>query len=637
VPFSREKTGTPPRLTRVAALQPAPERRRARPGSLERPVNGRLYRGTWLLVGLPLLVLAFSVARPSALQPPNLPAAFDAQAAASLATQLATTYPIRGAGTAGDAGAASWLTQQLQPYGFVVRREPFTVTVAGSGRVHGVNLLAARSGLSEKTIVVMAHRDDAGVGPGANDNASGTAALVELARAYVPSASGPRVALPYTLLFLSTDAEVQGGAGAAWFAAHAPEARNVIAVLNLDAIAGARRPRLELNADTPRSATAGLAETMRTQIAAQTGLDPTRPSGLRQLIDLAFPFSRYEQAPFVSRGIPAVTVTTGPDRPGNGVGDGIGDLHLLRLAQIGRAAQGTIDALEQGIALSPGPGSYLFLGSRIVRGWAIELVLIACLLPFLAAAVDLFARCRRRRIPVAPALRAYRSRLGFWAWCGLLFGLFSLLGAWPGGAARPPALRAVQWPGGALVALAALAFLGWLVARDRLIPRRAVSAEEELAGHTAALLALGVVGLLVAATNPFALLFVLPSLHLWLWLPQLRGASRWARVLVLLAGFAGALLLLWSFAGRYGLGWDAPWYLVWLFAVGYAPASLLVIGLGWLAGAGQLVALVGGRYAPYPRAAERPPRGPLRELVRQVVLARRRRRAPEQLRRALHG
>ena len=38
----------------MAAVPPAPERRRPRRGSLERPVNGRLYRGTWLLVGLPL-------------------------------------------------------------------------------------------------------------------------------------------------------------------------------------------------------------------------------------------------------------------------------------------------------------------------------------------------------------------------------------------------------------------------------------------------------------------------------------------------------------------------------------------------------------------------------------------------------
>src|SRR5581483_11641133 len=194
-------------------------------------------------------------------------------------------------------------------------------------------------------------------------------------------------------------------------------------------------------------------------------------------------------------------------------------------------------ALEQGVALAPGPGSYLFLGTRIVRGWAIELVLIACLLPFLAAAVDLFARCRRRRIPVSPALRAYRSRLGFWAWCGVGFALFTALHAWPGGGARPPALRTVHWPGGALVGVGILVFLGWLVSRDRLIPRRPVSAEEVLAGHAAALLALGVVGLLVVATNPFALIFVLPSLHLWLWLPQVREAPRWVQLLVLAAGF----------------------------------------------------------------------------------------------------
>jgi hypothetical protein len=622
----------------VAALPPAPERRRARPGSLERPVNGRLYRGTWLLVGLPLLVLAFSVARPSALQPPALPPAFDAGTAADLARQLSTSYPIRGAGTPEAAGAARGLTQQLTPYGFDVRREPFEADVPGQGRVRGVNLLATKPGLSQKTIVLMAHRDDAGTGPGAVDNASGTAALVELARAYAPSATGARVVrLPYTLLFLSTDAAAEGGLGAAAFAQHAPERRNVIAVLHLVAVAGAGRPRLELNGDTPRTATAGLAETVRLQVAAQSGSDPTRPSALRQLIDLGFPYSRYEQAPFVTRGIPAVTLTTSPDRPGDGIGDTAAGIHAGRLGQIGRAAQNTIDALQQGVALAPGPGSYVFLGTRIVRGWAIELVLIGCLLPFLATAVDLFARCRRRRIRVAPALRAYRSRLAFWAWVGGLFALFTVLGAWPGGAARPPALRDVHWPGGALIGLGALVFVGWIVSRDRLIPRRAVHPEELLAGQTAALLALGVVALLVVATNPYALIFVLPSLHIWLWLPQLRDAPRWVQGIVLVAGFAGAALLLWSFGARYGLGWDAPWYVAWLFSLRYAPVAAAVIALGWLAAAAQLVAAVGGRYAPYPSAAERPPRGPLREVVRTLVLARRRRRAPETAREALHG
>src|SRR5919201_633431 len=84
-----------------AAVPPPAMRRRPRPGSLDRPVNGRLYRGTWLLVGLPLLVLAFSVARPPALQPPNLPPAFDRGDAANLADELATGFPNRAPGTPG--------------------------------------------------------------------------------------------------------------------------------------------------------------------------------------------------------------------------------------------------------------------------------------------------------------------------------------------------------------------------------------------------------------------------------------------------------------------------------------------------------------------------------------------------------
>jgi hypothetical protein len=108
------------------------------------------------------------------------------------------------------------------------------------------------------------------------------------------------------------------------------------------------------------------------------------------------------------------------------------------------------------------------------------------------------------------------------------------------------------------------------------------------------------------------------------------------RASVFLAGFIGPAYLVWSFATHYGLGWDAPWYLLKLFAVGYAPLPLLVIGLAWLAVAGQLAALASGRYAPYPTPQERPRRGPLRELVRTLVLAQRRRAAVTEARRAVN-
>jgi MFS family permease len=257
------------------------------------------------------------------------------------------------------------------------------------------------------------------------------------------------------------------------------------------------------------------------------------------------------------------------------------------------------------------------------------------LLPFLAAAVDLFARCRRRRIRIAPALRSYRSRLGFWAWVGAVFLFFRAIGLW-GGGNGPPSLTSVSWPGGALLALVLLAGAGWLVARSRLLPRRPIRPEERLAGHSAALLALGVVGLLVAATNPYALIFVLPSLHAWLWLPQVQTRHPGLRAAVLAAGFLGPAYLVWTFATHDGLGWDAPWYIVKLFAIGYAPLTLLVIGLAWLAAAGQLAALAANRYAPYPTPQERSRRGPLRELIRTLVFAPRRRAAMNDARRAVN-
>jgi hypothetical protein len=400
-------------------------------------------------------------------------------------------------------------------------------------------------------------------------------------------------------------------------------------------------PRIEIAGDTPRSPAASLVATTVAQIQQEAGDQPGRPSALRQLIDLGFPFSLYGQSPFVARGIPAVTLTTAPDRPPNGFSDTPAQLDALRLGQLGRAAQNVLDSLDQGLDLAQGTSSYVFLGPRLIRGWAVELVLVAGLLPYFAAVVDLFARCRRRRIPIAPALRSYRSRLAFWLWSGAVFFLFAVLGVWPGGTARPPALEgtsALQWPTAGVAGLAVAMLVGWFVSRDRLMPRRPTGSEEQLAGYAGALLGLGVVALLVVATNPFALVFVLPALHIWLWLPQVRTSPRWVRAAVLVAGFAGPGLLLWSFAVRYGLGFDAPLYIAELFALGYASFPAFVIGLAGLAGAAQLVALTSGRYAPYPEELDGRRRGPVRQLIRRAVLAQHsRRRASEQGSRALEG
>ena len=625
----------------MAALPPGSTRRRPRRGTLERPVSGRLYRGTWLLVGIPLLLAAFSVHKPNPLPTPQpaLPASFDGSEAKALASDLARLYPDRVPGTAGAVGARQWVREQFAPYGLKVGADAFRAKLPGIGERTLVNQIVVVPGHSPDEIVVMAHRDDDGQGPGANDNASGIAALVQLAQSYGSSAGARAVSPQHTLVFVATDGGAFGLLGARRFAE--THQGHVVAAINLTALGG-RGPRMVLAGLEPRLASPAVVETAAQRVLEQAGQRPAHAGGLEQLVDLAFPFTLYEQGPLLAHGMPALTLTSGGERPPATFLDRPELLDTASLTQLGRSAQQLLRWLDYGAELAPGTSSYVYFGPRVLPGWAIELVLLAMLLPFLVSAVDLFARCRRRHIPLAPALRSYRSRAWFWLWAALVFELFALAGVWPAAPAvpLPPTVSpATDWPIFGLIALLTLVGLGWIVVRQRLAPWRPISATEELAGTTAALLALAVVALLVVATNMFALIFLLPSLHAWLWLPHVRRKPLGTRLAVLGAGFLGPLLLFGSFAARYGLGLDTPWYLAELTATGFVRLPALAIAIGWLAAAGQVSALTVGRYAPYPSARERPPRGPLREVVRRSVLtvrdARRRRAGAE--RRAMEG
>jgi aminopeptidase YwaD len=69
----------------------------------------------------------------------------------------------------------------------------------------GYNIIGTLRGASDETIVVGGHYDSVNAGPGAGDNASGTAALIELARVM-----GSRSQPQHTLVFIAFDAEELG-------------------------------------------------------------------------------------------------------------------------------------------------------------------------------------------------------------------------------------------------------------------------------------------------------------------------------------------------------------------------------------------------------------------------------------------
>src|SRR5262245_27376002 len=119
----------------IATPEPPSRRRRRRRGSPERPVNSRLYRGTWLLVGIPLLVAAFSVEHPSPLPAPTTPTTlFDGVSAVSTAQELTRLYPDRSPGSAGSLGATRWLIDKMKLYSFAPQVDTFTAMIPGVGK-----------------------------------------------------------------------------------------------------------------------------------------------------------------------------------------------------------------------------------------------------------------------------------------------------------------------------------------------------------------------------------------------------------------------------------------------------------------------------------------------------------------------
>ena len=214
---------------------------------------------------------------------PPLPPSFDGPATRTLAIDFARTFPARPPGSARALAAATWFRDHMAPYGLPVADDTWHQDVPGLGRVELQNLWAVARGTSSDAIVVMAHRDNTGIGPGANDDASGTAALIELARSYARTSSAQPgttaaegVRPVHTLVFLSTDGGSFGGLGAERFVRHLPF--RVIATVNLTAIAGKGPPRIVIAGDTPRSPATTLVETAAKRVLEQTGVPARRTS-----------------------------------------------------------------------------------------------------------------------------------------------------------------------------------------------------------------------------------------------------------------------------------------------------------------------------------------------------------------------
>lgn len=118
-----------------------------------------------------------------------------------------------------------YIEQEMAALGFAVERQVF------AGNLPGTNVFAELAGSGEGIYILGAHFDSVAQSPGANDNATGVAAVLAAARILVDEQD----CLEHGILFAFFDQEENGLIGSRAFAEQlVTDGRNVLGVITLD-------------------------------------------------------------------------------------------------------------------------------------------------------------------------------------------------------------------------------------------------------------------------------------------------------------------------------------------------------------------------------------------------------------------
>lgn len=540
----------------------------------------RLYRITLLPFAAVLIVVAFSLhPRPAAL--PTTPAAqtFDAATASAEMVKLAASYPERSPGSASDNALARALATTPSPGGLAGGAPAFRVrtvtakveTTSGARTVTTVITASAGTGTGGGIALIA----DRGTSKQGVAGLSGTATLLELASIY----KNLLTHRPLTLVSTS------GGASAmSAVAAVLPANTEAAIVIGAVADAHGRGPYV-----VPWSSAGALApmQLRRTVAAALGGTLPGAGGDVSlvdQLARLALPLTTGPQGPLEAAGVPAVLVSAAGEAaptPGEAISAG-------RLGAFGQALLDVTGVLDTAPGLPSAAVRDLAIGTQVLSGWGVRLLVGALLLSLVGCTLDVLARGRRRGVAVG---RWIGWVLGFAA-PFVLTGLFvaflgagGLLPATPQAPVTPAQLPLAGRAVAAVVSTGLLFLLSWLL-RAAARARSTHKGPPEPVGASAALLitATAVAALLWLANPYTAVLLILP-LHLWLVVTTREHVVpplvRAAYVLVSLAPLLAAIAVISS-----GLRVD-PFALLWTLV-------LLIAGGGLSFGGLLLVALTAG-------------------------------------------
>jgi hypothetical protein len=315
---------------------------------------------------------------------------FSLESATAIHRQLAVDIGPRPMGSPAEQRALHYAAEKFRQYGcdtvYIMRMSRTSRANTSSGIAVGI-----KRGAAKRIILIGGHIDSAGPEiPGADDNASGSAVVIELARVY------GKHSMQSTLVFACFGGEEQGLEGSRYFVNHFPEIDSVALMLNIDMANGLGI--LDVDGDAQGISAPKWLVCAAFDEARKLNYHNLRyPTHFFTINYLGRGGSGSDHESFLQTGIPAIDFTTDVNRPIHTPQDGINNFDPRGLKRSGDIVARLIERFDTGVPNKELSRYWLYVVGHVkIFGpyWVIDLFLILTV----ACAVLTFIIVRKKRI-----------------------------------------------------------------------------------------------------------------------------------------------------------------------------------------------------------------------------------------------
>lgn len=479
--------------------------------------------------------LAYAVRQPIPHLPISIPMhEFKGTEAYGLLRDLTHDFPGRVVGTENGTLSASWIASWFQGLGLNATLQMFPTIDFLGHRVNGTNVYAISPGITNRVLILLAHRDVTPPAPeGANDNGSGTVVLMELARTLT------RTTHNLTYYFLSTDSEEINLGGSRYFAEHTAKHLNVTLALSIDEVGYKQASSLLIYAYNHQNnytdaGTMLLASSIGQRLNLATA--PQIPDQLARRAGISL-FSSDSES-FLAQGIQSYAI--GDDNPlypyAESALDRIDQISADRLDLVGQWVETLTYNLNLGLVMPTLGGTYIIYSDGYTPGNELILHLATYPLAAIAAPTWLLLQRRPDRQKFLGAGKSILITFLILLISALMPLAYRFLGFWPPTSANIRSFLTVFYVGETLAIIALLSLFSTRVFSMLRISEATVDPEYR---HIWTMILLSSSFLLGIIVNPFAtILFLsLPPLLAPLAQTRRRGGTSLRLLLSLLTPF----------------------------------------------------------------------------------------------------